>query len=79
MDTPPTDDPLVRLAFELEKLADAQLKLTAATEDLLLISRSEEPALRSAIGNAQAAARASTNASARVQTVADERSGRFSR
>jgi sarcosine oxidase gamma subunit len=79
MDAPQTDDPLARLAAELEKLSEAQLKLTAATEDLLLISGPDQLALRSAVEDTQAAARASADASARVQTAADERSGRFSR
>lgn len=79
MDPPRIDDPLARLAAELERLSDAQLKLTAATEELLMAGSMDGPVPDEALTQSRAAARASADASARVQTVADERSGRFTR
>jgi hypothetical protein len=79
MDAHDHDDPLAHLAEQLERLSEAQLKLTEATEELFLIAREDRPALRGAIGETRAAARASSDASAKVQDVADERRGRFHR
>lgn len=79
MDAADQDDPLARLAAELEKLSEAQLKLTEATEDLFLVAREARPALREAIGESRAAARSTADVSAKAQQAADDRRGRFTR
>jgi hypothetical protein len=79
MDTPQNEDPLARLAAELEKLSEAQLQLSAATEQLFLAAREARPALRDAIGESQAAARTTADVSAQAQQAADDRRGRFTR
>lgn len=65
-----SDDPLVRLANERERLAAAQIALGEAAEGLQAPSGSDRMALREAAGQARAAARAAAEVSARVHAAA---------
>jgi len=71
----PADDPLARLAAELERLSSANLALSAAAEQLIVHAREERIALREAAREAKAAARAAASASARTHALADEQPG----
>jgi hypothetical protein len=79
MDADGQADPLTRLAAELEKLSEAQLQLTEATEQLFLAAREARPALNDAISDSRDAARVTAHVSAKVQDAADERRDRFRR
>jgi hypothetical protein len=64
------EDPLLRLAHELERLAAAQLALGEATERLQAPSGSDRVELRQAAGESRRAARATAEVSARVSALA---------
>lgn len=66
------DDPLARLAAELERLSSANLALGEAAEQLIVHAREERIALREAAREAKAAARAAASASAQTHALADE-------
>ena len=65
------DDPLLRLSEELERLSQAQLALSEATERLQAPSGSDRMALRDAAREARSAARAAAEASAMVNAASD--------
>jgi hypothetical protein len=71
----PADDPLARLAAELERLSSANLALSEAAEQLIVHAREERIALREAAREAKAAARAAASASAQTHALADEQRG----
>lgn len=71
----PADDPLARLAAELERLSSANLALSEAAEQLIVHAREERIALREAAREAKAAARAAASASAQTHALADEQLG----
>jgi len=60
------DDPLARLAEQLERLSSANLALSEAAEQLIKHAREERIALREAAREAKAAARTAAAASARA-------------
>ncbi|MDO8185158.1 hypothetical protein Q5424_06115 [Conexibacter sp. JD483] len=66
------DDPLARLAAELERLSSVNLALGEAAEQLIVHAREERIALREAAREAKAAARAAAAASAQTHALADE-------
>lgn len=65
------DDPLARLAAELERLSAANLALSEAAEQLVAHTRAQRAALREAARDARSAARTAAEASARVDAAAD--------
>lgn len=67
----PADDPLARLAEQLEKLSSANLALSEAAEQLIVHAREERIALREAAREARTAARAAASASAQTHALAD--------
>ena len=67
-----SDDPLVRLSQEVERLAAAQLALGEATERLQAPSGSERMALRDAARETRRAARAAAEASAIAHSASGE-------
>jgi hypothetical protein len=66
------DDPLTRLAEELERLSGVNLALSEAAERLVAHAREERVALREAARDARAAARAAAAASAQAHALADK-------
>lgn len=75
MAAPADDDPLARLAEQLERLSHANLALGEAAEQLIVHAREERIALREAAREARAAARAAAAASARTDALADAARG----
>jgi hypothetical protein len=71
----PADDPLARLAEQLERLSSANLALGEAAEQLIIHAREERIALREAAREARTAARAAASASARTDALADDQLG----
>lgn len=66
------DDPLARLAEQLERLSSANLALGEAAEQLIAHARAERIALREAARGARSAARAAAAASAQTHALADD-------
>jgi hypothetical protein len=71
MDAGSSDDPLARLAEQLERLSAANLALGEAAESLIVHAREERQALRDAARAARGAARTAAAASARTRAVGD--------
>lgn len=71
MAAPADDDPLTRLAEQLERLSSANLALGEAAEQLIVHAREERIALREAARGARSAARAAAAASAQTGALAD--------
>ncbi len=65
------DDPLARLAEELERLSAVNLALGEAADALVAHARGEREALRDAASTARGAARTAAAASARAQALGD--------
>ncbi|ADB51613.1 hypothetical protein [Conexibacter woesei] len=72
MTVPAADDPLARLAEQLERLSSANLALGEAAEQLIAHARDERLALREAARGARSAARAAAAASAQTHALADD-------
>jgi hypothetical protein len=71
MEAASSDDPLARLAEQLERLSAANLALGEAAERLIVHAREERQALRDAARAARGAARTAAAASARAHAVGD--------
>lgn len=68
-DRPAADDPLARLAEQLERLSAANIALGEAAEQLVAHARAEREALREAARAARGAARTAAAASARTHAL----------
>jgi hypothetical protein len=72
MADPAADDPLARLAEQLERLSSANLALSEAAERLIIHAREERIALRAAAREAKTAARAAAAVSAQAHDAAGD-------